>query len=326
MVGRQPVHARVPTEPGHLAPGELAGGALGVLPSGLLVEVAVEELQHLGIAQRLARGPAFTQPARHEPADLVDQAGRPHRVHPLVQTPIERFAFGAQADLDRGAQIAGLGQRRDEWAPGDLDDLQRPHDAPPVAGQDALGGDRIEFGEPGMQGVRADLLDLGLQPGPDRRFGAREVQVVEHRAHVQAGATDQHGRLAGRQQLVDHTAGQALVDRHRRGLGDLPEVEQVVRDPAALGRCELGRSDVHAPVELHGVGVHHLASEPAGQFDTERGLAGRGGTDDGDHERCRSSRHADSVPGVTPGFPRPGRGRGSGTETDREALWASSTS
>jgi len=44
-------------------------------------------------------------------------------------------------------------------------------------------------------------------------------------------------------------------------LRNWPDVEQVVWHAAALGDCELRRADIHAPVELHGVGVYYLAAE-----------------------------------------------------------------
>ena len=52
--------------------------------------------------------------------------------------------------------------------------------------------------------------------------------------------------------------------------------------PAALLGRELGGADVHAPVELHGVGVDHLAAEALGEGDAQVGLARRGRADDGD--------------------------------------------
>ena len=54
-----------------------------------------------------------------------------------------------------------------------------------------------------------------------------------------------------------------------------------MRDAAALGGRQLGGADVHAAVELHGVGVHDLAAEPLG--DVER----QGATC-----RCRSARRS----------------------------------
>jgi hypothetical protein len=43
----------------------------------------------------------------------------------------------------------------------------------------------------------------------------------------------------------------------------------VVRDPPALLRTQLGGPDVHATVELHRVGVDHLAVEALGQRQRE---------------------------------------------------------
>ncbi len=50
-----------------------------------------------------------------------------------------------------------------------------------------------------------------------------------------------------------------LVAGDGRGLGDVEDVELVMRDAATLGRGQLRGADVHAAVELHGVGVHDLA-------------------------------------------------------------------
>ena len=51
-------------------------------------------------------------------------------------------------------------------------------------------------------------------------------------------------------------------------------------------RCverQLRGADVHAAVELHGVGVDDLAAEPLGEVEREIGLAGAGRS--GDHDQ-----------------------------------------
>src|SRR5581483_12423512 len=53
-----------------------------------------------------------------------------------------------------------------------------------------------------------------------------------------------------------------------------------------LARRRLRRADVHPPIDLARVGVHHLAAQALGERDCERGLAGGGGTGDGDHRVC----------------------------------------
>ena len=55
-----------------------------------------------------------------------------------------------------------------------------------------------------------------------------------------------------------------------------------MRNSAALGGGELAGADVHAAVQLHGVGVDHLAVERAGQPQRQFGLTGRRRPDDRD--------------------------------------------
>ena len=73
--------------------------------------------------------------------------------------------------------------------------------------------------------------------------------------------------------LGDGVPGHPLVFGHVRGVPHVPHVEQMMRDALALGDGELGRADVHAPVQLHGVGVDDLAAELTGQPQREIGLA-----------------------------------------------------
>ena len=50
---------------------------------------------------------------------------------------------------------------------------------------------------------------------------------------------------------------------------------------ASLTQRELGRPDVQAAIELHGVGVHDLAATGLRELEGQRRLAGRGRSDQG---------------------------------------------
>ena len=81
--------------------------------------------------------------------------------------------------------------------------------------------------------------------------------------------------------------------------GHVEHVELVVRNAATLGGRQFGGADVHAAVELHGVGVDDLAAEPLGDVECQRALAGAGRPDDGDRPHRHGvprQRHADEVP------------------------------
>ena len=133
-----------------------------------------------------------------------------------------------------------------------------------------------------MQGGGAIGGQFGFQAVADGGVGAGEVQVAEGAANVEAGPADEDRYPAARGDVIDDGAGQPLVVGHVGGLADVPDVQQVVRYAPPFRRGELGGPDVHAPVELHRVGVDHLTAEGERQADRERRLARRGRAHHGD--------------------------------------------
>ena len=193
-----------------------------------------------------------------------------------------------------------------ERAAGERHDLQRPHDPAPVAGQHRRRGGGVDGGQAGVQRRRSDGGQLRLQLRAQHRIGARELQLVHHRLHVQPRAADQHRGATGAAQVLDDRPRRPLVGRDGGGLGDVQDVEQVVRNAGALGGARLGRADVHPPVEGHRVGVDDLPAQGRGELDAEAGLARRGGPDHGDQRR-RTGRRGDHRPRVAGWSARRGR-------------------
>jgi hypothetical protein len=149
---------------------------------------------------------------------------------------------------------------------------------------------RVERRQAGVQGRGAAALELGLERRPQRWVGAGEAQVVERRPQVEPRPADEHRHDAAREQVVDDLPAQRLVRRRRRGDRHRPDVEQVVRTPPRSCGGSLAGADVHAAVELHGVGVDDLAAHRAGERDPEVGLAGRRRPDDGEDPRAQRGR------------------------------------
>lgn len=71
--------------------------------------------------------------------------------------------------------------------------------------------------------------------------------------------------------------------RHRAGLARIFDVDEVVTDLPALFFRRLCRADVHAAVDLAGVGRNYFAVELFGQAKRQPGFTGRRGADNGDH-------------------------------------------
>src|SRR5690606_1760745 len=191
--GRQPDDPRVTPEPLLLPASELPGGG-GDGRVGLLdVEPALEDGDRLGVPDGAGGRPPLGEPGREEVARLVEEAAVEHGAGAGRDPGVELLAGDVDRDLDGGQVVAVLGQRGRERTPGELDDLQGPHDPPDVAGQDPRGGLRVPRGELGVERGGSVVLGPLLEPAPDLRVGARELELVEDGADVQPGAAAEHG-------------------------------------------------------------------------------------------------------------------------------------
>ena len=277
---------RVGPEPRLLAAREPAGAGRGLRQRLVLGQVAVDLRRAPGRSRWPARGGAAVAQAHLvQGPDLVEQALGPHPAHARVDPRIEDGAGQLEADGHGGPHVLAARHRRRERATGQLDDLEGSHDASGVVGLDGGRRRRVEVAQPLQQRLGAEASGLLLQPPPDAQVGGRDLEPVERRTHVEAGAADQQGVPPAPGDRGEVGPGAGLVCRDAGLLGDVEHVELVVRDAAALAHRQLGRADVHAAVELRGVGADDLAAQHLGEGDGEVGLAGGGRADDGDDER-----------------------------------------
>ena len=98
-------------------------------------------------------------------------------------------------------------------------------------------------------------------------------------------STDEDGHQTARGDVVYCGTGGALIGGDAGGLAHIKNVELMMNDAAALGRRQFCGADVHAPVQLAGIGVDDLAAQSASQLQREIRLAGACGSDD-DDQRC----------------------------------------
>ena len=98
----------------------------------------------------------------------------------------------------------------------------------------------------------------------DPRIRSRETEIEQHRRNVQTGAADQDRPRSARLDGVDRRKRVGLVARDVRIVGDVERVDEVMGNAIAVGFQHFGRADVHAPVELHRIGVHHLGGDSRG--------------------------------------------------------------
>src|SRR3989449_457626 len=68
-------------------------------------------------------------------------------------------------------------------------------------------------------------------------------------------------------------------------------IDQMMRDPAALGSAGLGSPNIESAIKLRRIAGHHFSAQPLGEPDTQRGLAGSRRANDG-NKRQKSFRIA----------------------------------
>ena len=108
--------------------------------------------------------------------------------------------------------------------------------------------------------------------------------VVEQRLDVQHRPAHQHRNPPPGRDRLDVGGGGLLVTRDSRGLGDVEDVELMMRDAVTLCDGQFCGADVHAAVELHRVGVDDfragLSAEPLRDVKGQLRFAGTGRPDD----------------------------------------------
>jgi hypothetical protein len=85
--------------------------------------------------------------------------------------------------------------------------------------------------------------------------------MVERGTHIKARTADQDRPLPTGPDTGNVYAGFSLVCRDASFLTNIQNVELMVSDPPARLNRGLGRADVHAAIQLHGVGVDDLATQ-----------------------------------------------------------------
>src|SRR5206468_6021068 len=115
-------------------------------------------------------------------------------------------------------------------------------------------------------------------------------QAAGQGAKIKAGATGQDRQLAARVHVANYRRGVARVLRRGVLLGRIDDVDQVMRDAAAIGRRDLVGADVEAAIDGGRIAIDDLAVEALGEGQGQRALPGRGRAEDGDGQPVHRTR------------------------------------
>ena len=248
--------------------------------------------QHLLDADGLGgRGTgAFEKPLSR----LVQEPVFDHPVDAPVDAVVKEIAvFRREADVDDivvAGFPAGLGDLVGHSVPCQFINFKGSKDSSRIVRVEAFRVFGVDALQPGVHRLRTRGLEFPSETGADLGVVPRveELQVLDERIEVQAGAADEDDVLPSPADVRDDAGRVLLEPRDTVVLGRVHDIDEVVRDALHLVRRRFRGGHVHALVELHGVEREDLSVQCLCQFHGQRRFPGRGGADDR-HQRCALS-------------------------------------
>ncbi len=145
-----------------------------------------------------------------------------------------------------------------------------------------------------MQILGSPPIGDPLEPGSERVVAGRAREKASgQRSIVEARSSDEDRKTASRRDVPDGACRLACVACRGVLLERVGDVNQVMRDAATLGQRHLVGPDVESTIHGGRIAAHDFSTEPGGESDAERALAGGGGAEDCDEPRfvhCVSAR------------------------------------
>ena len=220
-------------------------------------------------------------------AHLIKQPGCHHLIHARIDARVKLRPGSGDADLQdiKGRRVLAL--KLGDGLPRHQAHLERPDHAADVAIIDASRRGRVERRQPAVQRfspLRAGLR-FELRPQLRVRRDRRDAPTLNHCLDVLPRAAYQERQPPAGLDVGDGSVRQSLILSQGQHLVGRHDIQQVVRHTGAFCGCDLGRADVHAAVDLAGVGRHDLAAGRLSQIDAQGGFAGRGRAHDDDQGR-----------------------------------------
>jgi hypothetical protein len=236
------------------------------------------------------------QAALDQLRDFLEPARLDHRLDARMDSPVERFARREQANFDNRVtferRAAAAMNFRDGLA-GEEAHLEGANCFLGVLGGDTRRGFGVETGKQAMKVRRAVNFRAGAQ-ALTNRFGAfRDIgEAFEQGAQVEAGPGGEDGKFFAFAETGEDREGAAAIFARSEDFFRLDEVDKVVRDSLLFRRRNFSSANVEPPVNLGGIADDDFAVALFSEFDTQRGLAGSGGTKD--YDKWREATHPEN--------------------------------
>ena len=264
-------------QPGPLLLGESPRPDLDLLNGIFQAQVALEMIDQLPIPQRLD-GLRTEFSLGVELLDLVEQALFHHDPDTSVDPGVDDFSGIVQSQQQRvrsGVFCIPLGLPARDRITRQPVEFQRSDRSAAIIGMDSLCRRRIHLLE--FRSQLRGLQCVKSSPNLLVRFGTFH-HAREERLDVEIGATNDDRVMISILDIRDSffCPGQPVIDIE--GFVRFGNIQKVMRNTGLFFEGWFGGTDVHAPVDLHGVGDDALPTswKGSGQRDRQARLAARG--------------------------------------------------
>ena len=133
-----PLDALITMEPALLSPRELSRVVDGALPGLLFAALTCKEIEHWSVTEGNSGSRGIPKSGRFELTHFIDEAVAPHDIHSILNAAIEVVSIDVNAESVHRIHIIRSWQARDERLTRQFDDLEGPHNPPPVVSFDGL--------------------------------------------------------------------------------------------------------------------------------------------------------------------------------------------
>ena len=285
--GIQPVNPGVTPEPPHLLSGQTLC-LLGYQGEGSIkIGASIKVVLHLGVPK--CTGCSGTQIAA-KPTDLTHQVVAAHGFGPGIYTSVQLLPVQVQTDLDSRQEVTVPGQGGGIGTTCNLHDLKGPDRAPHVSWVHPSRRPGVLLLQLFEQQTGTLVLRPFLDAGPYRLVGPGEGQIIDDGTGIETRTTHQDGPDTALPQIVYQAPGHLLESGHAHGFPGFDYIDQMVGYGGTFLGRGLGRTHIHPPVHLVGIGIDDLGlftslAQGQGKGHTQTRLARGGRTDDGNNAR-----------------------------------------
>jgi len=261
----EPVHRGFAPKPGELALRVAAGGLLNRGARLLHREPVLQDFAQFAITDKVERFRVFGQPGMEQGTNFFDPAICEHGVGSGKDSLVQSFADRGEPNLQRAPTLqwsAATSVQLGERHFGEQAHFDGTNQFLLVRGGDFLRGLGIEARQDPMQVPGTMFLRAVPQPLAKLLGALRDVrEALEECAQIQSRANGENREARAVAQIGEDREGHLPIAACRGRVLRAEHINQVMRNPAALGRRRLCRAHVEPAIELRRIARDYFAAE-----------------------------------------------------------------